>query len=152
MIDERLKAHPKVKKEAERRARELWAVQAPLFVAAGFDTVEEPEEAPEGFAITVDAQAMLLADVERPEARDWLVRSGLKADKRWTPYHTSYLHQWAGGTIVDEWLTLGVDGKMKFKYGSEKDAINHGIRNMGIYWNVLRDGVGLVDEWLGVMA
>jgi hypothetical protein len=77
MINPDLLNHPVVQKEAERLARELWAIQAPLFEADGWNTAHDPddEDAVEGFALCIEGHARLLSDPDRPETRDYLVRS-----------------------------------------------------------------------------
>jgi hypothetical protein len=81
-----LQRHPALCREAERLAKEHWgAVRVALEnwnrIEPGKWTWDDIDPLERRF--NIDAQARLLADLSRPESRDWMVRRGVEADGRW---------------------------------------------------------------------
>ena len=72
--DPRLAALPALVALAEREARAIWTANVRHFRGAGWEIVESPEDAGDGFALTVAGQVDLLADLERPASRDAVAR------------------------------------------------------------------------------
>lgn len=73
MIDPRLLAHPLVREEAARLARETWEATNPAYPGH----VSGPDAAPTFWTASF---VHLLADPDRPASRDALVRIGFAAD------------------------------------------------------------------------
>ncbi|MFA5801257.1 MAG: hypothetical protein WC911_02145 [Thermoleophilia bacterium] len=146
--DPRLLNHPKVREEAERRAVEFFqALIDTCDVARKY--AREWEDVEEDIRKNwIDASTRLLSDPTRPETRDWLVRSGMEWDKRWS-------HRYKG---PDHFSNTAIyvrfpDGQEKWMgEGWYEQDIEHFLPDAKrSYWLALRDNPeALVSEWLAV--
>jgi len=148
-----LQRHPALCREAERLAKEHWgAVRVALEnwnrIEPGKWTWDDIDPLERRF--NIDAQARLLADLSRPESRDWLVRSGAEADGRWgveKEHPVLHLDPFYRATFV------GVLLKNRMGFNDMADAERDVSMARSANWHALRDDPErLVAEWLAVSS
>lgn len=107
-IDPRLLAHPVLRAEAERRAREEWLVARTVYHESAPDITfnEWDEQVPVWRQSQVEIRARLLADLSRAESRDWLARQVYAADPRHIRPEWLFNLRDEPGPLVSEWLDL----------------------------------------------
>jgi hypothetical protein len=144
--DPRLLAHPAVRKEAERLAREWHKIRCSV--------IRDPrtwDAEVAGYRLAhTEMFARLLSDPERAETRDWMCRSGMEADGRWRVFQREwceYSWYWVGQAKKSHWV-----GNFGGSDDNKVEATDRMERNRLEYWNNLRNDPGrLVEEWLEVM-
>jgi len=113
-----LRAHADIVKLAKHRARRIWDANVARFAAAGYgDFVADPDDAPEGFALTVEAQLDLLLDPAEPDtdvlARVLAARVGLAVGCT-APEFRRFRLGLPDGSESWAWALLGSPGEQFF--------------------------------------